>query len=550
MKNEDLTAPASRRILESRKPAKASAKKVRAVQISQTELENFQGQLAAISKSLAVIEFTLDGTILDANENFLAVVGYALDDVRGKHHSIFVEAAYRTSSEYRQFWADLKAGRYQSAEYKRVAKGGKEVWIQASYNPVFDASGTPYKVVKYATDITAAKLKGADDEGQLAAINKSQAVIEFNMDATVIKANDNFLSVIGYRLDEIRGKHHSMFVEPAFAASAEYKHFWASLNAGEYQAARYRRVGKGGKEVWIQASYNPIFDLNGRPYKVVKFATDVTQAKAMEDREAETKSATREQSSRLNEASGQLVQMANELAAGATQTAVQSTKVATAAQQMQSNVTSVAAASEEMSATVREIAGNASESAKTARTAKELAAEANATVGALNVNATSIGKVTKVISTIAQQTNLLALNATIEAARAGEAGKGFAVVANEVKELAKETARATEEIAKQIENIQSDTLKSVGSIAQVLKVIELIDGYSFSIAASVEEQAATVKDIARNAAEAATGVRNIVDNIQGVAEAAREAERNAATTQSSATNVGRVASALEELFRE
>jgi methyl-accepting chemotaxis protein len=181
--------------------------------------------------------------------------------------------------EYQQFWADLRAGRYQAAEYKRVGKGGKDVWIQASYNPVLDASGKPIKIVKYATDITDAKLRNADYQGQLAAIGKAQAVIEFDLDGTIRTANENFLVTLGYRLDEVQGRHHRMFVTPAFGASREYQQFWADLAAGTYQAGEYKRVGKGGKEVWIQASYNPILDMSGRPFKVVKYATDVTAAK-------------------------------------------------------------------------------------------------------------------------------------------------------------------------------------------------------------------------------------------------------------------------------
>ncbi len=245
-------------------------------------IADLEGQIAAINKAQAVIEFNLDGTIITANDNFLNTLGYRLDEIKGKHHSLFVDPTFAASHEYRQFWADLNAGKFQSAEYKRLGKGGKEVWIQASYNPIFDADGTPFKVVKFATDTTAAKLKNANYEGQLAAISKAQAVIEFNLDGTIITANDNFLNTLGYRLDEIKGKHHSLFVEPTFAAGNEYRQFWADLNAGQFQAAEFKRLGKGGKEVWIQASYNPILDMNGKPFKVVKFATDITAAKKLE----------------------------------------------------------------------------------------------------------------------------------------------------------------------------------------------------------------------------------------------------------------------------
>ncbi len=240
---------------------------------------DFAGQIKAISKSQAMITFNMDGTVVEANQNFLDLLGYSLDEIRGKHHSIFVEAAYRSSPDYQQFWAALNRGEFQAAEYKRIGKGGREVWIQASYNPILDANGKPVKVVKFATDVTSQKIRNADYVGQIEAIGKSQAVISFNMDGSIIEANANFLNALGYTLDEVKGKHHSIFVEAAYANSPDYQQFWAALNRGEYQAAEYKRIGKGGREVWIQASYNPILDLNGKPFKVVKFATDVTQQK-------------------------------------------------------------------------------------------------------------------------------------------------------------------------------------------------------------------------------------------------------------------------------
>jgi methyl-accepting chemotaxis protein len=236
-------------------------------------------QVEAISKSQAVIEFNLDGTVVTANENFLKTLGYSLSEIQGKHHSMFVEPAMRDGAAYREFWANLNRGQYQAAEYKRIGKGGKEVWIQASYNPMLDRNGKVCKVIKFATDITAKKLASMEDAGMIAAIGRAQAVIAFNLDGTIVTANENFLKTLGYSLGEIQGKHHSMFVEPATRDSAAYREFWASLNRGEYQAAEYKRIGKGGKEVWILASYNPILDEKGKPFKVVKFATDVAQQK-------------------------------------------------------------------------------------------------------------------------------------------------------------------------------------------------------------------------------------------------------------------------------
>ena len=252
-----------------------------ATEVTEQKLQNadFSGQISAIGKAQAVIEFNMDGTIITANENFCNTVGYALDEIQGRHHSMFVEPVFKQSTEYKAFWDKLNRGEFETAEYKRLGKGGKEVWIQASYNPIMDLNGKPFKVVKYATEVTEQKLQNADFSGQISAIGKAQAVIEFNMDGTIITANENFCNTVGYALDEIQGRHHSMFVEPDFKRSHEYQAFWESLNRGEYESKEYKRLGKGGKEVWIQASYNPILDLNGKPFKVVKFATDVSAQK-------------------------------------------------------------------------------------------------------------------------------------------------------------------------------------------------------------------------------------------------------------------------------
>jgi len=239
----------------------------------QAELED---QVKALHRVQAVIEFHLDGTIVHANDNFLQTLGYTLEEIQGKHHAMFVDAEYAQSREYRDFWANLGRGEFDAGQYRRIGKGGREIWIQASYNPVFDSNGRPYKVVKFATDITAQKFQAADFAGQLAAINKSQAVIEFDLEGRILAANENFLAAMGYALEEVRGQHHSMFAEPEHRQSAEYRAFWAKLGRGEYDAGQYKRLGKGGREVWIQASYNPIYDMNGRPFKVVKYATDIT----------------------------------------------------------------------------------------------------------------------------------------------------------------------------------------------------------------------------------------------------------------------------------
>jgi methyl-accepting chemotaxis protein len=420
------------------------------------------GKIAAIDRAQAAIEFNLDGTIVTANENFLNTMGYTLVEIQGKHHSMFVEPALRGSLEYKEFWATLNRGQYLAAEYKRIGKGGKEVWILASYNPIFDEKGVPFRVVKFATDVTRQKLAAADVEGQLAAIGKSQAVIEFNLDGTVITANQNFLQAMGYSLAEIQGRHHRMFVEPSFAESPDYRDFWLRLNNGEYQSAEYKRLGKGGREIWIQASYNPILDLNGRPFKIVKYATDVTRQV--------------------------LVRMGNE--------------------RVRSMMDSVASGAEELNASVREISEAMSKSKNTATLAVSRVEDADAQAQRLTRAAQAMSGIVQIIGDITGQINLLALNATIESARAGEAGRGFAVVASEVKNLANQARQATEKIGGEIESLNGISSDVAGALANIKAAIQNVSEYVTSTAAAVEEQSTVTGEMSssmqRAAAEAAT----------------------------------------------
>jgi methyl-accepting chemotaxis protein len=421
------------------------------------------GKIAAIGRSQAMVEFNLDGTIITANDIFLGVVGYSLEEIAGKHHAMFVEPATRDSAAYREFWASLSRGEYQAAEYKRIAKGGREVWILATYNPILDDTGRVIKVVKYASDLTEQKLRTANFAGQLDAIGKSQAVIEFGMDGRVLIANENFLTVLGYSLAEIQGKHHSMFVMPNERDAAEYRDFWAALNRGQYQAAEYRRIGKGGREVWIQASYNPILDLNGKPYKVVKYATDTTAQV--------------------------IVRMKNE--------------------RVRSMMESVAAGAEQLNASVREISEAMLKSKDTALSAVGKVELADGQAQRLSVAAKAMSGIVELIGNITGQINMLALNATIESARAGEAGRGFAVVASEVKNLANQARQATDRIATEIGSLNGISSDVLGALDEIKQEIQNVSEYVTATAAAVEEQSTVTSDMSSSMQRAAEEAASI-----------------------------------------
>jgi methyl-accepting chemotaxis protein len=384
----------------------------------------------------------------------------------------------------------------------------------------------------------------------LAALDKSMARIEFGVDGLVTDANDGFLATLGYSLDEIKGRHHRMFVEPSFAQGPDYARFWQMLSEGQFQSAQYKRIAKGGREVWIQASYNPVFDSNGKTFKVVKFATDITAQKVAEARQKELIQAVELNASGLGASAAELSAISQTMTANAEETSAQASVVSAASEQVNKNVQTVATSAEEMSASIREIAKNATDAARVATQAVKVADTTNTLVGKLGESSAEIGKVIKVITSIAQQTNLLALNATIEAARAGEAGKGFAVVANEVKELAKETAKATEDISQKIEAIQGDTRGAVAAIAQIGSIINQINDIQHTIASAVEEQTATTNEITRNVSEAARGSAEIAHNITGVAKAANETSSGASSTQVAAAELSRMASELGKLVSQ
>ncbi|WP_320201192.1 methyl-accepting chemotaxis protein [Agrobacterium sp. rho-13.3] len=490
--------------------------------------------LDALGRSQAIIEFDLSGNILTANENFCKAVGYGKAEIVGRHHSIFVLPEEVASPEYKAFWARLARGEYDRRQYRRLAKNGDEIWIEASYNPVF-RFGKPYKVVKIATDITLLKRKSAEDEGKLAALSRAQAVIEFTPDGQIVSANENFLATLGYSADEIIGKHHSMFCEPAHAQSPEYKNFWKELRAGRFSVGQFMRIGKDNRRVFIQASYNPIFDDKGRVFKVVKFAADVTErmhaveeiGAALERLSQCNIRVTMDQPfvgefERLrqdfNKSIGEFQRTLVNVLGQTGDLSKGSQEVREASEDLAQRSLKQAAALDETSAALGEITSTVVSATENTKQTRQLVQSARAstatstevveqTINAMRRIETASGEISQIIGVIdeiAFQTNLLALNAGVEAARAGEAGKGFAVVAQEVRELAQRSANAAKEIKILINNSGTEVLEGVrlvGRTGEALKeintLVKEIDDNVEKIAHAADEQASSLSDISQ-----------------------------------------------------
>lgn len=427
-----------------------------------------RGRVAAIDRSQAVIEFDLDGTIIDANENFLRATGYALPEVRGKHHRMFCDDELATSTEYEQFWQKLARGEFIQGEFARVDKHGATLWLQATYNPILDADGNPTKIVKFASDITAAKLHNAEVSGTLEAVSRTQAVIEFDLEGVVLHANDNFLAAMGYQLREIVGQHHSHFCTEEYVRSDEYRDFWLRLGKGEFITGRFHRKGKYGRDVHIQASYNPIFDLNGKVMKVVKFAYDITSQVAQQ----------------------KLI---------ATQVEEMAAVIATLSESIDTIGRS--------STTANGLAQQTNDKAEQGAQALDAALEA---IALIQKSSSSIADIVEVIKEIANQTNLLAFNASIEAARAGEHGVGFSIVAEEVRKLAERSSQAAQEISNLITE-SGDRVETGAEVSERAKeffeqIVAGVAGTNDAIAAisgATEAQlqaSQTVEDLSRQIA--------------------------------------------------
>lgn len=524
-------------------------------------------EMQAIRRALGVIEFAMDGTIIDANAVFLQVVGYTLPQIVGKKHAMFVEPGYATSHEYKAFWAQLNNGQAVERQFLRIGNNGKRIWLQAIYTPVLDGANKPCKVVKFATDITSEKDNVAAFEGELAAIRKSQGVIEFDLSGHILDANNNFLNLTGYSLAELKGKHHRLFVDTQTHGSSEYNQFWQKLNRGEYDAGQYMRLGKGGKKFWIQASYNPIFDSLGKPIKIVKYATDITVQKTTDlllgEAVAESRNSVEAARSKdltrlvslagksggiadlckgINDLLGTVADVINtvsdisaQISGGTTRIGQSIYDLAARTEQQANSLEQTVSTTEELAASVKQNSERASEAANLGSNANDIANRGGAIVSdavkameRIEKASSGIGEIISVIDDIAFQTNLLALNAAVEAARAGEAGKGFAVVASEVRALAQRSSEAANDIKRLISN----STEAVTTGVQLVK--EAGDSLA-EIVKSSTDVAAALLDISSASIEQANGIEEVAKVIAHIDDIT---QKNSAMAEQSA-NSGR-----------
>lgn len=459
----------------------------RASHFNKASKRELKARLDSIDRAQALVEFQLDGTIVDANDNFLEIMGYTRNQIVGAHHRIFVSESERESAEYRQFWATLARGEKQSGVFQRFTRSGQEKWIRGDYSPIFDRRGRPRKVIKHARDVTVEQNESADMEGRLEAINRSEAVVSFSLDGIILDVNENFQRTVGYSADELIGQHHRMLVDPVERESQSYREFWRHLQDGEFHQGVFRRIHKSGHDIWIQANYNPIFDRAGRIVKVVKNAIDVT------DRTNATRS------------------MRQSLASMTDSVPAIASKAQNAREQSQ-------------------------ESSQSAEKGGTLVGSLIELIASINERAQSMHGITNTMDGIAFQTNILALNASVEAANAGESGKGFGVVAQEVRSLAQRSADSAGEIRRLIGSINkavadcSERADQAGEALQnIVRITEQVNDRVTNIASVAQNQADDVRQLNETLVDVAAGTDDQSETTHTAAQSTEHTAQDAAT---------------------
>ncbi|NQY52177.1 MAG: PAS domain-containing methyl-accepting chemotaxis protein [Campylobacteraceae bacterium] len=482
-----------------------------------------KGKLITMEDNFAIIEFQPNGTIIEANKNFLNALGYTSSETVGNHHKMFCDNSYINSSKYTTFWNNLRAGKAQIDEFKRIRKDGSFIWIQASYTPVKNNNGEVTRVIKFAQDITQRKLESADSAAQLNAIGKSYAVIEFDMSGKVLKVNDNFLNTLHYKQNDVIGKHHSMFCEETYKKSNEYKQFWKKLNEGHFDSGEYLRLDKNGNDVWIQASYNPIIDIDGKPYKVVKYAQDITARKNMVFSVEKT-------SAQLTSSSKELFITAESMSNSATTATAQAEEASVAIEEISQGTKEVSSKINTMLSSIQHISTSSQNAKNISIDAKNKSEDTTLSIKKLDEESKNIGTVVKSIAQIAFQTNILSLNAAVEAATAGEAGKGFAVVAQEVRNLASRSDQAAKEIELGIQRIQDLVTLSTKAIMSIDETIDKMSHISTDIVDSVKNQSTISSEVSTIINETSIGINNIAETMENVARNAQQSGEESSKT--------------------